>query len=153
VSLDEETAPVVAELCRRLDGLPLAIELAAARTPVLTPSEILGHLDRRLEALVGRRRGPARHRSLPALIDWSYQRLDPGLRRFFDRMGVAEDRFTAEAAHAVAGEPGEDLLAVVEHLDRLVGCSLVQSTGEPGAPGMGCWRRSVPTPGLDCMSG
>jgi predicted ATPase len=126
VELDADAAPTLVELCRRLDGLPLAIELAAARTPTLTPAEILGHLDRRLDLLVGNRRGPPRHRSLETMVDWSYERLDPRTRRFFDRLGVSEGRFTAEAALAVAGEPGEDLLAVIGHLDQLVARSLVQ---------------------------
>ncbi|WP_425564167.1 ATP-binding protein, partial [Pseudonocardia zijingensis] len=126
VDLDGDGAPAVVELCRRLDGLPLAIELAAARTPTLAPAEILAHLARRLDLLVGHRRAPARHRSLEAVVDWSYERLEPDTARFFARLGVAEGRFTAEAAHVVAGEPGEDLLAVIGHLERLVARSLVQ---------------------------
>lgn len=127
LTLDADTAPAVVELCRRLDGLPLALELAAARTPTLTPGEILGHLDRRLDLLVGSRRAPARHRSLQAMLDWSHERLEPATRRFFDRLGVSDGLFTAEAAHSVAGEPGEDLLAVIGHLDQLVARSLVQA--------------------------
>jgi predicted ATPase len=126
LELDADGATTVVELCRRLDGLPLAIELAAARTPTLTPAEILAHLDRRLDLLVGHRRAPARHRSLEAMVDWSYERLEPATARFFDRLGVAEGRFTAEMAHAVGGEPGDDLLDVIDHLDRLVARSLVQ---------------------------
>jgi predicted ATPase len=126
VGLDADGGATVVELCRRLDGLPLAIELAAARTPTLTPAEILAHLDRRLDLLVGHRRAPARHRSLEAMVDWSYERLEPATARLFDRLGVAEGWFTAEAAHAVGGEPGEDLLDVIGHLDRLVARSLVQ---------------------------
>ena len=61
------------------------------------------------------------------MIDWSYHRLDPPTQRFFDRLGVAEGLFTAEAAHAVGGEPGEDLLDVVGHLEQLVARSLVQA--------------------------
>ncbi|HVH23219.1 MAG TPA: hypothetical protein VNA11_12250 [Pseudonocardia sp.] len=125
--LDAATARDVVQLCRRLDGLPLAIELAAARTPALTPGEILAHLDRGLQALVGHRRAPARHRSLQAMIDWSYHRLDPPTQRFFDRLGAAEGLFTAEAALAVGGDPGEDLLDVVGHLEQLVARSLVQA--------------------------
>jgi predicted ATPase len=126
IELDAGSAPAVVELCRRLDGLPLAIELAAARAPTLSPAEILAHIDRRLDLLVGHRRAPARHRSLEAMVDWSYERLEPATARFFVRLGVAEGRFTAEAAHAVGGEPGEDLLEVIGHLDRLVARSLVQ---------------------------
>lgn len=126
VALDAESAPAVAALCRRLDGLPLAIELAAARTRSLTPAEILTHLGQRLDLLVRRReRGPARHRSLEAAIAWSYERLPAPTRRFFDGLGVFAGRFTAESARAVAGAPEEDLLRVVEHLDQLVEQSML----------------------------
>jgi predicted ATPase len=107
--LDGETAADVAKLCRRLDGLPLAIELAAARTRSLAPAEILGHLDRRLDVITSRRqRGLARHRSLEAAIGWSYDRLSPSMQRFFERLGAFAGPFSAAAAQAVAAEPTED---------------------------------------------
>lgn len=116
----------VAALCRRLDGLPLAIELAAARTRSLTPAEILDHLRDRLDVLARpRERGPARHRSLDATIAWSYERLPEATRVLFDRLGVFAGPFTAEQAQAVAAEPGATLLHVVGHLDLLVGQSLL----------------------------
>jgi predicted ATPase len=126
IGLDAGTAPAIAALTRRLDGLPLAIELAAARTRSLTPAEILAHLQDRLDLLTrSRERGPARHRSLEAAIGWSHGRLPEPTRRFFDRLGVFAGRFTAETAQAVAAEPGEDLLRTVGHLDLLVGQSLL----------------------------
>jgi predicted ATPase len=116
----------VARLCRRLDGLPLAIELAAARTPSLTPAEILGHLDHRLDVIARRRqRGLARHRSLEAAIGWSYDRLSATMQQFFERLGVFAGPFSAAAARAVAAEPTEDLLGVVGDLDHLVAQSLI----------------------------
>lgn len=113
-------------LCRRLDGLPLALELAAARTTSLTPAEILVHLEQGQDLLARRRsRGPRRHRSLDATIGWSHGRMPPATRRFFDRLGVFAGRFTAEQAAVVAGEQGSGLPAAVGHLDQLVAASMV----------------------------
>ncbi|GAA4928488.1 BTAD domain-containing putative transcriptional regulator [Actinomycetospora succinea] len=123
LDLDADAA-AVATLCRRLDGLPLALELAAVRLRSLTPEEVLEHLDRRLRLL--RRTGtsgPARHRSLDAAVAWSHDRLPDPTRRFFARLGVFAGRFTADHAHAVAGD--DDLLATVDHLDRLVAASMI----------------------------
>ncbi|MDD7964806.1 ATP-binding protein [Actinomycetospora lemnae] len=126
VTLDIDSAPAVAALCRRLDGLPLALELAAARTRSLTPAEILTHLDERLDLLSrSRDRGPSRHRSLETAIAWSYARLPGPTARFFDRLGVFDGRFTAQEARAVAGAPGADVLEVVEQLDHLVSRSML----------------------------
>jgi tetratricopeptide (TPR) repeat protein len=131
--LDGETAADVARLCRRLDGLPLAIELAAARTPSLTPAEILDHLDRRLDVIARRRqRGLARHRSLEAAIGWSYDRLSPAMGEFFARLGVFAGPFSAAAAQAVAAEPTKDLLGVVDTLDHLVAQSLIAARQQSG---------------------
>lgn len=133
IELDTDTATAVVALCKRLDGLPLAIELAAARTRSLTPAEILGHLEHRLDLLVRpRRRGPPRHRSIDAAIAWSHERLPEPARRLFDRLGVFAGRFTAENALGVAGEPGEDLLGMVGRLDQLVAQSLLTVRREQG---------------------
>ncbi|MDN5860944.1 MAG: hypothetical protein L0H84_20255, partial [Pseudonocardia sp.] len=114
-----------------LDGLPLALELAAARTRSLTPAEILAHLDSR-HAVLGRNRGPHRHRSLDAAIGWSYDRLPDPTARFFDRLGVFAGRFTADEARAVAGDPGAAALTVADRLDHLVGQSLVTVRQQDG---------------------
>ena len=93
----------IADLCRRLDGVPLAIELAAARARSLTSGELLAHLDRRFDLL--RRAEPvgrARHASLRAAIDTSYELLDEEERAFFRALGVFAGPFGAELAHAVA---------------------------------------------------
>jgi predicted ATPase len=95
-------AAAVAEICCRLDGLPLAIELAAARVRTLTPEEMLARLEQRFELLVGRRHDAApRHRSLRATLDWSYQLLSPELQQFFARLSVFRGGWTLEAAAAI----------------------------------------------------
>jgi predicted ATPase len=117
---------VVGELCRRLDGLPLALEIAAARTRSMTPAEIVARLDVRLDVLSRPRfRGVARHRSLRATIEWSYGMVDPAEAIVFDRLGVFAGPFTAAMAHAVASEPGAEPSQTLEHLDGLVAASLV----------------------------
>ena len=124
IDLDADAAAINA-LCRRLDGLPLALELAAARLRSLTPQEVLDHLERRLRLL--QRTGPAgpeRHRSLEAAIGWSYDLLPEPTQCFLDRLGVFSGRFTAEHAHAVAGA-ADDLLDTLEQLDRLVAASVL----------------------------
>jgi predicted ATPase len=115
-----------AELCRRLDGVPLAIELAAARARALGAVELLALLDRRFDLLqraapVGR----ARHRSLRAAIDASYTLLDAAEQRFFRALGVFAGSFTAPIAHDTVAAPDADLLHTVDLLSRLVDRSLV----------------------------
>lgn len=98
-------APAVAELCNRLEGMPLAIELAAARAQVMTPSQMLAQLGNRFDLLVSRKRGVAeRQRTLRAAIDWSYRLLSPELQQFFTRLCVFRGGWTVEAAEAVTGE-------------------------------------------------
>jgi predicted ATPase/DNA-binding SARP family transcriptional activator len=115
------TAEAIAGLCRRLEGLPLALELAAARASVLSPAQILSRLDHRLEFLVRQRRDvPARHRSLRAALDGSFQLLAPDLQRFFARLSVFRGGWTLEAAEAVCDDP-----LALDHLSQLRECSLV----------------------------
>jgi predicted ATPase/DNA-binding SARP family transcriptional activator len=114
--LTQANAAAVAQLCDWLEGLPLAIELAAARAGVLTPGEILAHLaanpgptgaeSRRLEFLVSRRHDlPPRHQTLRDTLAWSYRLLSPELQRFFAALSVFRGGWTLEAAEAVCG-PG-----------------------------------------------
>jgi predicted ATPase len=117
-----------AELCRRLDGVPLAIELAAARARALTAVELLTLLDRRFDLLqrdapIGR----ARHRSLRAAIDTSYALLDAREQAFFRALGTFRSPFPAQLAHGVAAADGFDLLHSVDALSRLVDRSLVSA--------------------------
>jgi predicted ATPase/DNA-binding CsgD family transcriptional regulator len=97
-----ENASTIAVLCHRLDGLPLAIELAAARAGVLTPAEILANMDDRFRLLeMGARDLPERHRSLQAAIDWSYESLPPAEGQFLRRLSVFNGSFSLTAAEIV----------------------------------------------------
>jgi predicted ATPase/class 3 adenylate cyclase len=129
-SMTDANAPLLAEICRRLDGLPLAIELAAARTRLLPPRAMLARLDRRLQLLVGGGRDlPARQQTLRATIDWSYELLGPGEQTLFARLAVFAGGWAVEAAEAICdGEGGLDVLA---GLDALVDKNLLQSREGP----------------------
>ncbi|GAA1358381.1 BTAD domain-containing putative transcriptional regulator [Arthrobacter rhombi] len=125
----ESTA--VAALCTRLDGLPLAIELAAARVRSMSVEEIGRRLQDRFALLtVGERTAPRRHRTLAAVIDWSWNLLSGAEQRLLRRLSVFPDGFGPEAAQAVGGfDTGDD---VANDLDGLVTQSLVTVSEEPG---------------------
>jgi non-specific serine/threonine protein kinase len=102
--MTEQNARDIAEICVRLDGLPLAIELAAARTNILSPRVILQRLDQRLSTLTGGARdAPARQRTLRSTIDWSYNLLDEGEKALFARLSVFHGGRTLEAIESVCG--------------------------------------------------
>ena len=127
-SVDDTSAAAVAAICVRLDGIPLALELAAARLGSLSASEISARLDQRFRLLTtGNRTALPRHRTLRALIDWSYDLLSAEERIVFDRLSVFAGGWTLDAAEAVA--PGGDVavLQVLDLLAALVGKSLVQA--------------------------
>jgi predicted ATPase/class 3 adenylate cyclase len=133
-ALTEENAPVVAEITARLDGLPLAIELAATRTKVLTPTQILSRLKQRLSILTSSSRSlPERQRTLRAAIAWSYDLLDPVERRLFARLSVFTGGWTFEAAEAVC-DPTEFGLDALDGLTSLVDKSLIRRSEPPGRP-------------------
>jgi predicted ATPase/DNA-binding CsgD family transcriptional regulator len=129
--LSERNAPAVADVCRRLDGLPLAIELAAARVNTLGIQEIAARLDDRLRLLArGGRTAPPRHQSLRAAIEWSYEQLDASECLVFDRLSVFAGGWTLGAAEAVCGPAPEDpepppVASALDLLARLVEKSLV----------------------------
>jgi predicted ATPase/DNA-binding SARP family transcriptional activator len=114
--LDGTSAPEVARVCTRLDGLPLAIELAAARSKLLAPGEILERLEREPQMLPpGPRDAPARQRTLAATIRWSYDLLGPEERVAFSRLGVFSGGCTLEAAEAVCGLTLDSLATLVDN--------------------------------------
>ncbi len=124
----ERNAAAVGDLCAQLEGLPLALELAASRARMLTASQMLERLEERFKLLVGRQRSAdPRHRSLRATLDWSYQLLTPELQRFFVQLSVFRGGWTLEAAEAVCEEP-----RALEYLEELQQCSLVvaEAAGE-----------------------
>ncbi|MGI8874914.1 MAG: helix-turn-helix transcriptional regulator [Egibacteraceae bacterium] len=125
-ALDAQTAPMIAEVCRRLDGTPLAIELAAARVGTLTPADIVRRLDDRFSLLTrGSRSVLPRHRTLEAALDWSHSLLPGPERALLRRLSIFVGGFCLEGAEAVCAggelEPGQ----VFDLLDRLVARSLV----------------------------
>jgi predicted ATPase/DNA-binding SARP family transcriptional activator len=124
--LDASSAPRVASLCRRLDGIPLALELAAARLRVLSLSQVHDRLDERFRLLVGgaRTRLP-RQQTLEALIDWSYDLLGERERGVFRRLAVFTGSFDLEAAEEVLGASGAEVWAVLDQMSSLVDKSLV----------------------------
>jgi predicted ATPase len=124
--LTDSNAEAVAQVCRRLDGLPLAIELAAARVGTMTPAELARRLDRRFDTLAGgRRRAVQRHQTLRAAIDWSFQLCSEAERRLLARMAVFAGSFGEEAAETVCGGDPLSPGAVFEWLAGLVAKSLV----------------------------
>ena len=118
-------APAVAQICNRLDGLPLAIELAAAQASVLSPAAILTRLEKRLSLPTrGPRDAPQRQRTLRATVEWSVDLLDDEARRVFARLAVFAGGCTLDALEMVCGDDVLDAVAT------LVDHSLLQSTGE-----------------------
>jgi predicted ATPase/class 3 adenylate cyclase len=146
-AITTENAPAVAEICQRLDGLPLAIELATARVRLLSPQAMLGRLGCWLPFLTGGSRDlPARQQTLRDTIGWSYDQLDPAEQRLFRRLGVFVGGCTLDAAEAVATDEGlgvEDaesvgaLLAAPTHspldlIGSLLDKSLLRQVDGPG---------------------
>ena len=124
--LDASNAGAIAEICRRLDGIPLAIELAAARVVSMSPVEIRGLLDERFRLLTGGRRSAVeRHQTLRATVDWSYSLLGDRERAVFDRLGVFAGSFDAQAAQAVVVGDGVEAWDVLDALTELVAKSMV----------------------------
>ena len=122
----EENAAIIAELCRRLDGLPLALELAAARVSVLTPAQILERLSRRFDLLSDKRRDrEERHASLRAALDWGWSLLAPDVQSFFARLCVFRGSFSLEAAEAITQEP-----LALDYIQSLVDASFVVPEAE-----------------------
>jgi predicted ATPase/DNA-binding CsgD family transcriptional regulator len=125
--LEDGNAEAVAEICRRLDGIPLAIEMAAARVRVLAPAQIAGGLSDRFRLLAGGRRdAPSRQRTLEASIAWSYELLDQDQQLVLSRLSVFAGSFDLEAGRAVGGDERIDDAQVLDLLTALVERSLLQ---------------------------
>ena len=139
--LTSENAEAVAEICRRLDGLPLAIELAAARVRLLPPQALLGLLDDRMSLLTGGARDlPERQRTLRNTLDWSFGLLSPAGQALFSRLGVFPGTFDLEAAEAVGGAygsaaAGQDQAGeIIDTLGSLVDASLIRDAERASLP-------------------
>jgi predicted ATPase len=133
-ALTKDNASAVAEICRRLDGLPLALELAAARIKLLSPQAILGRLDDLFKLLTGGARDlPSRQQTLRNTLEWSYGLLNEEEKTLYARVGVFVGGFTLEAVEAVCN--AENTLDILEGLTSLVNNSLVRqedaTDGEP----------------------
>nr|WP_309698081.1 NB-ARC domain-containing protein [Armatimonas sp.] len=125
-ALTDENEEAIVELCRRLDGLPLAIELAAARSGILTPQQILERLSRRFDLLADKRRDrEERHTSLRAALDWGWSLLSPDVQQFFAKLCIFRGSFSLEAAETVTGE-----FLAIDYLQSLADSSfLVMEVG------------------------
>ncbi len=138
--ITEDNSAAVVEICQRLDGLPLAIEIAAARIKMLPPQALLKRLDQGLQLLVGGPKDlPDRQQTLRRTIDWSYELLKPEEQTLFTRLGIFAGGFTLEAAEGVCNPAGE--LDVFTGIESLINNSLL-------APGS---TRSATEPRFDML--
>ncbi len=125
-TLTDDNAPIVAEICRRLDGIPLAIELAAARVKVLSIPNLAHRLNERFKILTGgSRTALPRQKTLSALIDWSYDLLSPQEKTLFNRMAIFASSFTLDGATFVCAGEGIDEINVLDLIATLADKSLV----------------------------
>jgi non-specific serine/threonine protein kinase len=137
LALADRDAPAVAEICRRLDGIPLAIELAALRVRVLSPQQIAARLHDQLRLLTGGSRvAPTRQQTLRAMVDWSYQLLAEPERLLFDRLSVFAGGWDLDAAQAVCADGASHDVDILDPLALLVDKSLVltEMVGTTTAP-------------------
>ena len=135
-ALTDRNASAIATICRRLDGLPLAIELAAARSNLLSPEALAARLEHRLQLLTGGPQDvPARLQTMRAAIAWSSDLLSDGEREFWERLGVFSGGFTAEAAESVGRRPGSQSIDSLGALQSLIDQGLLRpvtnAAGEP----------------------
>jgi predicted ATPase/class 3 adenylate cyclase/DNA-binding CsgD family transcriptional regulator len=130
--LTPENAAAVLGICRRLDGLALAIELAAARTKILSPAALLTRLSHRLHLLTGGGQDrPARHQTLRNTLEWSYGLLPPAEQALFRRLAVFPSGFTLEAAAAVCNGAADLGVDVLDGIESVVANSLLQQGDSP----------------------
>ena len=135
---EADEAGAVVEICRRLDGIPLAIELAASRMVSMGASEVADRLDQRFRLLVGSRRGLERHQTLRGAVAWSYDHLEDAEKAVLERCSVFAGGFDLDSACAMAGPDesdgpdGPDDFAVLDRLDALVRKSLLVADRSSG---------------------
>ena len=134
-ALSEGDAPLVVDICRKLDGIPLAIEMAAARVDGLGIEGVASHLDDRLRLLTsGRRTAVARHHSMSAALDWSYRLLTSSEQSVLRRLAIFADAFTLRAATAVAADTSGAENEIVDEVTGLVAKSLVAAERDRTGP-------------------
>ena len=135
-AMTQAQAQAVAHICRRVDGLPLAIELAAARVGALGPANLAARLEKSFQLLAGgNRTAAARHQTLRATVDWSHDLLSEWERKLFRRLAVFAGGFTLEAAEQVCGDGLDVATLLAQLVDKsLVVAEAVQSDGDGGSP-------------------
>ena len=150
--LSDANAATIAAICARLDGLPLAIELAASRIKLLQPGAILARLHHRLDLLTGGARGlPARQQTLRNTLQWSYDLLTPDEQRLFRRLSVFAGSFTFKAAEAVCDAPGDRSVSILDGVTSLVENSLLQSLEQAGDEPRFLMLETIREYGLACL--
>ena len=149
--VSDANAAAIAEICTRLDGLPLAIELAAARSKLLPPQALLARLERRLQMLTGGPRdAPARQQTLRDTIAWSYHLLDAQEQLLFRRLSVFVGGCTLEAAEAVCG--GGDAIALLDGIGSLIDKNLLQQAEQKGDEPRIMMLETIREYGLECLT-
>jgi predicted ATPase/DNA-binding CsgD family transcriptional regulator len=152
--LSAANAPTIAEICARLDGLPLAIELAAARLKLLPPQALLARLEQRLSLLTGGgQNAPARHQTLRKTLAWSYDLLSPEEQWLFRRVSVFVGGFTLQAVEALCQTPGAPAPDALDRVASLLDKSLVYRTAQqPEDEPRFALLETVREFGLECLA-
>jgi predicted ATPase/Tfp pilus assembly protein PilF len=151
-ALNDENARAVTEICARLDGLPLAIELAAARVKLLSPQAILTRLENRLKLLTGGARDlPARQQTMRGAISWSYELLEEEERKLLQRLSVFAGGFTLEAAEAVCDPEGDLQVELLDGVASLADKSLLMQKEQPDGESRFRMLEVVREYGLECL--
>ena len=152
-TLTDDNAPAIAAICRRLDGLPLAIELAAARGKLLAPQALLARLERRLPLLTGGARDlPARQQTLRGAIAWSYDLLPAAEQALFRRLAVFRGGCTIDAAETVCGAAGPLALDPIDGLASLIDKNLALQTEMAGGEPRVTMLETIREFGLECLA-
>ena len=150
--ITDANAPVIAGICARLDGLPLAIELAAARIKLLPPEALLARLEHRLQILTSGARGlPVRQQTLRSTIKWSYELLPADEQRLFWRLSVFVGGCTLKAVEAVCGEADAVALDVLDGVASLLDNSLLQQTEQAGDEPRFVMLETIREYGRECL--